>query len=316
MERLRHPPRAGVRLDARRYLVGLHHRRRLLRVDVHMGRAPAGPQRPQAVRVRRRHPGEPRVLPGQFHDLARHALRVLRRARRRRQRIRLFHADAGRLEMVPRQARSRRRPDGRRLRRRAGDLRHAGQRVAHPVARLANDVPDPCRDLFRDDDVRGDAAAESSAGIPAGGLDAACRRARGAHGFHDRRNAADVDVLFPVDRLRVRDHRRTDGDQSARPVRAHRRSGRHHRDLLAGRHLLRQRGRPRAFRLAVGHARPSADAEDDGAVVSRGDAGVVSVARAGRAVFRADRAVYWCYGTQLSLFASTTGDFSERRTWA
>ena len=98
----------------------------------------------------------------QLHHLAGHAVHLLRRDRRRRQRLRLLDADTGRVEVVPRQTRPRGRLDGRRLRRRAGDLRHARQRAADSGARLADDVPDPERHLPRDDDDRRDAAEESA----------------------------------------------------------------------------------------------------------------------------------------------------------
>ena len=46
----------------------------------------------------------------------------------------------------------------------------------------------------------------------------------------------------------------------------------------------------------------------DGARVGAGDAGLLPRARAAAAVLPSTAVVYWCYGTQLSVFASTTAD--------
>src|SRR5205823_5581866 len=79
--------------------------------------------------------------------------------RRNRKRIRICGADTGRLEMVPRPSRACRRADGRRLRRRLGDLR-ACRNVAHRRLRLARDVPDSRRGVSCHDRDRGAAAQE------------------------------------------------------------------------------------------------------------------------------------------------------------
>ena len=57
------------------------------------------------------------------------------------------------------------------------------------------------------------------------------------------------------------------------------------------------------------------DAEDDGAAVGDRDAGARSCWRAagGRRSSCSIALVYWCYGTQLSVFASTTADFYGTR---
>ena len=77
---------------------------------------------------------------------------------------------------------------------------------------------------------------------------------------------------------------------------------------------VRQCGRPHPLRLAVGFARPADDAPDHGAGLGAGDAGCSSLVREQVVLFYLlVVVVYWCYGTQLSVFASTTADFYGTR---
>ena len=140
LERVRPAAREGIRLDAQPDVVGLHDRRRRLREHVRAGGPHPGPPRSAAVRAGRRHPRVARVLRGQLHDVALVSLRRVRTGRRRRQRLRLRDADAGRVEVVSRSTRPRRRTDGRRLRRRLGDHRPDRDQPDH-VRRLAADLP-------------------------------------------------------------------------------------------------------------------------------------------------------------------------------
>ncbi len=151
---------------------------------------------PKICAVDRRRARQRRLPAVEPDELARHALPLLRRHRRHRQRLRLRDADAGRLEVVSRQARVDRRPDGRRLWRRLGDLRTARRTLAHPVGRMAHHVPDPRRGVLRDDDDRNGAAEEPACRLPSAELDAAAGRGRVARRFHDARDARDADVLL------------------------------------------------------------------------------------------------------------------------
>ena len=170
--------------------------------------------------------GRPRLHPVELHDVADVPLSDIRRRRRARQRVRLRDAGAGGVEVVSRQARARRRPDGRRLRSGLGDLR-ACRDVAHRERRLAPDVPDSRRAFLRDGHDRGRAAEEPARRLPAARVDAADDRSGGA-AQHARlrtlRDGAHSDVLRSVGRVLSGRNRGADGHQPARAVCASRRA--------------------------------------------------------------------------------------------
>ena len=219
--------------------MGLHDCHRLLRAHLRRRGAHPGREGAAVVRVSRRAARQRRLRARQLHDVADDALHLLRRHRRHRQRLRLRDADAGRIEMVSGSPRSRRRPDGRRLRRRFGDLRHPRERLARAERRLAHDVPDPRRDLLRDDDDRYRAAQESAGRLPSAELASTGYGDGRARRLHDARDARDADVLRAVGRVLSGHDGGPDDDQPARAVHACRRSRRDRRDAVARRHLAR-----------------------------------------------------------------------------
>ena len=107
---------------------------------VHARRPHAGSEGPRPCAFARRAPGLARVLRSRASRPRSGFSTSLRPHRRRRQRIRLCDADAGRVEMVSGQTRARRRTDGRRLRRGLGDFR-TDRHEPRSLGRLATDVP-------------------------------------------------------------------------------------------------------------------------------------------------------------------------------
>ena len=69
----------------------------------------------------------------------------------------------------------------------------------------------------------------------------------------------------------------------------------------------------RILRLDVGSVRPSGNAEDHDPHFGGGDAGARALASTAGALLHPGSRRYWCYGTQLSVFASTTADFYGTR---
>ena len=175
LECLRPAARERVRMDACRYLVGLHDRHRLFRAVVHRSRTTPGSEGASGLRIRRRRAGQRRVHAVQLHELAAEPLHLLWRDGWHRQWLRVYPRRCRLARSRSGQARAGRRPDGRRLRcrlRDSGSARHA----PHHCGWMAADVSNPRRGVLRDDDGRDAPAEESSAWLSATrvGAEAGC----------------------------------------------------------------------------------------------------------------------------------------------
>src|SRR3989442_6381346 len=139
VERIRASAGEGVRLDAGADLMGVYHRRVDVCGDVHSSRTDPGRAGAADLRAFRGSPGLGGIFYGQPHDFASIPLCNLRRRGRGRERVRLLHADAGRIQMVSGQAWARRRLDGWRVWREFGNSRPGGDEPDR-VHGLASDV--------------------------------------------------------------------------------------------------------------------------------------------------------------------------------
>src|SRR5216110_2373051 len=103
LERVRAAAGKGVRVDASADVVGLHDRDRLLCSLVRVRWPPAGQAGAADLRCPWRYAGRTRIRALELDHVADVSLHHLRRDCRRRERLRLRHANAGGLEMVSRQ---------------------------------------------------------------------------------------------------------------------------------------------------------------------------------------------------------------------
>ena len=200
LECVRAAARAGIRLDQSADVMDIHDRRCHVRGVVHSWRTHPGPAWPSYLRRDRRHARRCRLRAVELYYVLDVSLSDIRRRRRARQRVRLRDAGTRCVEVVSRQARARRGPDGRRIRSGFGNLRTCRD-IARGKRRMAKHISDSRRALFRDGHDRGRTPEEPTRRIPASRMDPAeDRSGRSAH--HARLRAvgdgAHSDLLRPL----------------------------------------------------------------------------------------------------------------------